>query len=232
MKRIGIVGHLINSEKTVTFGIGFSYYAYFSALGSVEIIGHNETEARDLDLLVIPGGPDVDVSRYLEPGEEVSIHVGAPCWIREKFDRDLLPKYVAQNTPIFGICRGHQSLAVYFGGKLKQHMHHETNPSNDRKKLVHKIFIQRSVIPFATAPATVKKGHVPVLTQEVNSIHHQTVSEIPEIGELLAFHSVDREVEAISYVKNYPAITVQWHPEEINDPLSAQSINYLLNLKK
>jgi gamma-glutamyl-gamma-aminobutyrate hydrolase PuuD len=46
---------------------------------------------------------------------------------------------------------------------------------------------------------------------------------------LLASHSDDREVEAISYFPFYPAHTVQWHPEEIHDEFSITLINHLLS---
>lgn len=234
MKRIGIVGYFITSDSKVTFGIPLSYYEYFSKFGAVEIISHNEKTARDLDLLVIPGGPDVDTNRYLSPEEEVNVHTGSPCIFRERFDRVLLPKYVKQKTPIFGICRGHQTLAVFFGAKLNQHMSHESN-GFDRKKTVHDIIFTKSDFPFEipVAASNPKKAQLYTrLTIPVNSIHHQTVASAPENGKVIARHSTDHEIEAISYIENYPAFTVQWHPEEIHDILSKRMINYLLTLKK
>ena len=104
MKQIGIVGYFGTNDKgSITFGIPFSYYNFFSKFGNVQIIGHRETKVRELDLSVIPGGPDVDTSRYLEQDEEIDLMTGRPCLIRERFDRVLLPKYVENNTPIFGI---------------------------------------------------------------------------------------------------------------------------------
>jgi gamma-glutamyl-gamma-aminobutyrate hydrolase PuuD len=219
MKNIGIVAYPIDGG----YGIPTSYLNFFSTFGYVTMIMHNEVDIRkDLDLLVLPGGPDVDASRYLDKSDEISLYIGKPCPFRERFDRVLLPKYIGYGTPVFGICRGHQSLAVYFGASLFQDMFHETN-NNDRKKLVHKVDI--------LANLGLNNIKVEPRSFEINSIHHQTVDglTLPEFATLLASHSDDREVEAISYFPFYPAHTVQWHPEEIHDEFSITLINHLLS---
>lgn len=100
--KIGIVGYLVEGM----FGVGLAYMNYFSQIGDVTIINHTETEIRkDLDLLVVPGGPDVEVSRYLKDDDIINLKVGKPCIFRERFDRVLLPKYIENKTPILGIDR-------------------------------------------------------------------------------------------------------------------------------
>lgn len=218
LKNIGIVAYPISGG----YGIPTSYLNFFSRFGYVTMIMHNEIEVRhDLDLLVLPGGPDVDTARYLDDADELSLYIGKTCPFRERFDRILLPKYVSQGIPIFGICRGHQSLAVYFGGDLIQDMFHETN-SDDRTKLVHEVTVldKLDILDLKTIPSKFK----------INSIHHQTVNAIPEFATVLAKHSGDNEIEALSYYPFYPAHTVQWHPEEIHDDFSITLINHLLRL--
>lgn len=240
-KKIGIVGFPVAGG----FGVPLSYMAFFSKFGDVEIISHTEKQARThLDLLVLPGGPDVDTTRYLNDNESINLNTGKPCIFRERFDRELLPAYIDNNTPIFGVCRGHQSLAVYFGGTLIQDMYHEQNPTDNRAKLVHETLINMrnsmDFYPYEKGKEIVnnlKDGENIIIY--TNSIHHQVVDTIPDFGKVVAVYNSSktsknkfstRHIEAISYTEKYPAITVQWHPEEIEDHFSVTAINYLLNI--
>lgn len=231
-KRIGIVGWNTGANS---FGITMMYLDFFSKFGDVEIISHNETKVRkNLDLLVLPGGPDVDPARYLDNDEDFSLWNGKPCLFKERFDRVLLPKYIENRTPIFGICRGHQTLAVHFGGKLIQDMmengmSHEQN-GEDRSKKVH-------LVKVITESAK-EISELPTSMFGVNSIHHQCVDydNLPKIGKVLAVYQNSKEhpkanietVEAMTYLPEYPASTVQWHPEDIRDAFSIQLICNLL----
>lgn len=221
--KIGIVGFPSSGH----FGIGVAYMQYFSQLGDVEIISHTETTIRThLDLLVVPGGPDVDTSRYLKEGESIHLMVGKPCPFRERFDHFLLPQYIENKTPIFGICRGHQSIAVHFGGNLHQHMFHESNGS-DRTSLVHYVEVNNDLLSKYTGfviidPATKKQTS----TMKVNSIHHQAVNVIPKEAVQIACYKPtkngysDRMMNEALIYPDHKIATVQWHPEEIEDSLS------------
>lgn len=229
-KRIGIVGWTTGANS---WGITMMYADFFSQFGIVEIIMHNEKTIREgLDLLVLPGGPDVDPKRYLNVDDDFSLFNGKPCLFKERFDHILLPQYVEAKTPIFGICRGHQTLSVFFGGKLIQDMiesgvYHAQN-GEDRSKRVHGLKLYTDNIK--TIPG------VPVSAFKVNSIHHQSLDRdnMPAIGKILATQQdakIDPEgtIEAMTYLPEYPAHTVQWHPEDIRDTFS---ISLILNLLK
>lgn len=225
IKKIGIVGHFTGSNS---FGITKPYLYFWSNFGEVSIISPLEKHVRDLDLLVLPGGPDVDVFRYLEADDDIHLAVGQPCMQRERFDKMLLPKYIEANTPIYGTCRGMQSLAVHFKGKLNQHMSHETN-GEDRSKLVHGIkFENTNVVPglneFVKSIGNKK--------YEINSIHHQTVSDdkLPEEITVLARHDKDNHIEAMTLFPYYPIHANQHHVEEIYDPFAITLISHLLSL--
>lgn len=211
--KIGIVGWKTSDNS---FGATLPYMEFFSQFGNVEIISSTETEIRDIDLLVLPGGPDVDPSRYLG-NNPLSYYMGKQCPFRERFDNVLLPKYINNRTPIFGICRGHQSLAVYFGGTLIQDMYHESN-GHDRAELVHKVRVK-----FVNDIFNLEN-------QRVNSMHHQVVDKVPSNAIVIAEHTEDNFIEGLAYI-DYPAYTVQWHPEEIYDELSIKLISDLFNVE-
>jgi gamma-glutamyl-gamma-aminobutyrate hydrolase PuuD len=199
MKKIGIVGWKTGDNS---FGITLPYAEFFSRFGTLEIIMPTEDTARDVDLLVIPGGPDVDPARYLGDSP-MSFYMGKQCPFRERFDNVLLPEYINKRVKIFGICRGHQSLAVELGGTLVQDMYHETNPTHNRKELVHDLKIETKELKHWF-------GINNVLPQKVNSIHHQVVDKKPKDSIVIASH--DGCIEALGYTK-YPAFTIQWHPK-------------------
>lgn len=226
-KTIGIVGHYTGHNS---FGVSKPYLEFFRWFGRVTIINPFEQDVQDLDLLVLPGGPDVSPWRYLEPEDELSIMNGSPCFVREHFDRHMLPQYIAAEVPIFGICRGHQTLAVHFGAKLVQDMYHETNADSDGAKLMHGLLLNHDAI--LNIPT------IPIDDFKVNSRHHQTVMFPPANATVLAIYDgkwgeedpMDNEIEALTYWPNYPAHTVQWHPEDARDLFSAQLIRHLLSL--
>lgn len=238
-KKIGIVGH-INTESN-TFGIGMAYLSFFTEKfnADVEIISHSELEVRGhLDLLVVPGGPDVDYKRYLDldKGDQLSLFTGRPCNIRERFDEVLLPKYIEAGIPLVGICRGHQSIAVHFGAKLIQHIPrymHETN-GKDRKDLVHKVTYSIEALIKAGLP-TPNGIHrrQSVFSDEVNSIHHQAVENAPKNAIVLSTYAGKLKGDAVIESMYYPEekiYTTQWHPEEIADTMSVKIINKLLKI--
>lgn len=236
-KKIGIVGH-VNTEGN-SFGIGMPYLKFFTETfnADVEIISHSELEVRGhLDLLVVPGGPDVDYKRYLDldKGDQLSLFTGRPCNIRERFDEVLLPKYIEAGIPLVGICRGHQSIAVLFGSKLIQHIPrylHETN-GKDRTELVHKVVysVENLIKLGLPVPKNLNRKQTS-FTEEVNSIHHQAVENKPQDAVVLSTYlgktKGDAVIESLYYPK-HNIYTVQWHPEEIQDGMSVAIINKLL----
>lgn len=208
-KKIGIVGWQIGDA----FGVTIPYMDYFSNFGNVEILMPFD-KIRDLDLVVLPGGPDVDTSRY---GEKPKFRTSKPCPFRENFDEVYLPQYIKNGTSIFAVCRGHQSLAVYFGSKLIQHIKkHSTNKPQDRSETVHNIKI-------------IKTGEL----IPVNSMHHQVVDKsgfnYKEL-EILAVSEKEGYIEAMKH-KYLNISSVQFHPEELEDTeYTDNMIKELLNI--
>ena len=114
----------------------------------------------------------------------------------DELDFRLIELFERQKKPIFGICSGLQSLNIYFGGTLKQHIDEHTS----KEKLVrHLVKINRDSFLYS------------LYGQEnnVNSIDHQAINKLAEGFKVTAV-AEDGTIEAIEREK---FIGVQWHPE-------------------
>ena len=209
-KKIGIVGTMDDE----VFGVDMKTMFFASQFGDVHIITP-DTPVLDLDLLIMRGGTDIAPFSYgAKPG--YILRNSNPYL--EEFDGEKLPKYIEKKTPIFGICRGMQSINVCLGGTLFQHItKHPTNDPEDRESTSHKVksLINKKEKAF-----------------EVNSMHHQAIDE-PGEGIIVTHMALDKNnyplriIEAIRHT-TLPIIGVQWHPEEIFDDFSIDSIKTLL----
>lgn len=202
-----------------SFGSTISYVMYLSLFGEVIPLMPQHSIRTDLDLLVLPGGADIDPSTY---GEAPEWYTGKPDLIKEYFDKVHLPEYIAARVPILGICRGHQAICTHFGGKLIQDMHHETNKAEDPYAVVHQIKFEDSAERLKIeVPNNKLLG--------VNSRHHQIVSR-KYIGEGLipiASHQFDNSIEMVCH-ETLPIVGIQWHPEDVWDKDSRAFTTFIL----
>lgn len=72
-----------------------------------------------LDGLVIPGGWDVDPTRY---GQEPHPETDSPRPERDEWEAALILEAIRQDVPLLCICRREQLLNVTLGGTLHQHL--------------------------------------------------------------------------------------------------------------
>jgi len=193
----------------------------------IPIFAYDNKVHTDIDLLIIPGGADVDPSRY---GERPVFQSGNPNIQLEDWDKYMLPQYIAAGIPMFGICRGFQTLNVHFGGTLSQHIAQEY--SDPRDKLVDTLV--GSADNFTNAFKYFTDNEVKLFKLKVNSLHHQGITNKDRLGEnikIIYTNSVFNNVEAF-WVKDKPIVAVQWHPEEIYDEFSINIINSMLYGRK
>jgi putative glutamine amidotransferase len=163
-----------------------------------------------VDAVLLPGGPDVDPVIYgAERHPETKIIDDA----RDTLELTLARWTLADDRPLFGICRGHQVMNVAFGGTLIQDipsevetdLPHETPGTLPRATIRHDV----SIAPesrLASILGTTRVG--------VNSLHHQSV-ERPAPGVLVTGYSPDGIVEALEVPDKRFVLSVQWHPEDL-----------------
>jgi gamma-glutamyl-gamma-aminobutyrate hydrolase PuuD len=226
-KIIGIPGWKVGDNS---FGVTTPYLEFFSQYGVVKILTPEEEVNKDIDLLVLPGGADIDTNRY---SSIPSLKTGRPDPIKEYFDINILPKYIENKIPVFGICRGMQSIAVMFGAKLVQHIiNHETN-DEDRSSRVHGLAFMND----GFKKELFRCYELPSQTSfKVNSLHHQCIlsSSLPEHLNILAVSKGKFSMSCVEVIMHseLPIAGVQYHPEELmNDIISEYLINLLISKK-
>jgi putative glutamine amidotransferase len=159
-----------------------------------------------LDGLMLAGGADVEPQRYAAQPHP-SVQQARPD--RDAFELALAEVTRRWDTPVLGICRGMQVMAVAAGGALVQHLpdlvgHDEHSPAPG-------VYGSHSV---RTVDGTTVSA---VLGQQVDipSYHHQSVSSHP--GYLSAAWAEDGTLEAMEHPESRFRLAVQWHPEAGED---------------
>ncbi len=176
----------------------------------------------DLDRLVgmfdgflVPGGLDVNPARYGQGPHEAC---GPACELRDELECALIPRIVAADKPLLGICRGCQVINVALGGTLWQDLpsqpeataswrepalcHRQEKPYDDP---VHTVAVQpNSLLASALGEAPGCLG--------VNSLHHQCVCDVAP-GLTASAWAPDGVIEAVEMPGARFVLGVQWHPE-------------------
>jgi|WetSurMetagenome_2_1015567.scaffolds.fasta_scaffold01390_16 gamma-glutamyl-gamma-aminobutyrate hydrolase PuuD len=213
MGLIGVVGKRVDEDEYI--GARQTYVDYFNRVGSVAVITPQTTfewsaNLNHFSVVVMPGGADIRPSRV---GQVPGRTVGESDLLLEYFDDQLL-ETTLNRAFIVGICRGHQSLAAhlgmggYFVQDLEGHAH--------------------SIGWTGAAHSVTLYENDPPTTVMVNSLHHQgIVVEASHLAEFerrfsvrvlaTAAHDTGGRWLIIEAMEGMNFLTIQWHPEAIND---------------
>ncbi len=165
-----------------------------------------------LDAVVVQGGVDLCPETYGEPYLDKDKWPGDK--IRDDYELSVIDYAFKNKIPIFGICRGFQLLNAYFGGTLYQDIDtemaspvvHMNRPIYDKNNHAIK-FLDDSLL-------ATEIYHDISNTQQVNSIHHQTIKNLGNKLIVEAICPIDNIVEAFRYDSDEQFVYgVQWHPE-------------------
>lgn len=164
----------------------------------------------DLDGLILQGGADIAPEHYGEAPLK-------PEWsgdaVRDRYELDLLKRFIDAKKPVLGICRGHQLINVALGGTLHQdivtlvdgaHAHSNLEVYDDN---FHMVEIDPRSHLAALFPG--------VDVARVNTIHHQSIHKLGAGLVVEARSKDDGVIEAVRGSGEQYIAGVQWHPEFI-----------------
>jgi putative glutamine amidotransferase len=168
-----------------------------------------------LDGLLIPGGWDVDPSRY---GQAAHPETDLPRRDRDEWEIVLVLEAIRQDVPLFSICRGEQLLNVALGGTLHQHLPDIVGDAlgGDQYQLgghqFNEILVEIKPESLLSQLLGTESASVPVS-------HHQAVDRLGD-GLVAAAWSEDQIVEAVEHPGQSFCLGVQWHPEQLAEEKS------------
>ena len=172
------------------------------------------------DAVLLPGSKaDVEPVRFRA---ERSAQTAAADPAREWLDELLIGFAYQQRKPILGICYGLQSLNVFRGGSLVQHIP-DFLPRDMRDRVNHeagrKVAVAHAVeVESKSELAQIVQGtaglHAGNAVFPVNSSHHQSAGSIGKGLRVVAICPDDGIVEALEGTDpDHFVLAVQWHPE-------------------
>ncbi len=179
------------------------------------------------DGILLPGSKaDVDPAKFKAPR---SSHSASADNQREAGDELLLEHAYQSGKPVLGICYGLQSLNVFRGGSLIQHIP-DFLPEDLRTRVNHEAGRKIAVAHEVTIEDNSRLAEIlcresrlgtsggPALKLPVNSSHHQSAGEIGEGLRIIARCPDDGIIEALEGTDpDHFVLAVQWHPERSVD---------------
>jgi putative glutamine amidotransferase len=208
----------VQDERRRSYSMGKGYVESIIAAGGVPLMVPVTLGERDMRALyercagvLLAGGGDVDPVEYREPLHEKTERID-----RDRDRTEILATHwaVADDKPLFGICRGIQSINVALGGTLVQDIpsqwpdavHHDGHYDGVRRdEVLHHVRVE---------PGTLAMWILGQSDVGVNSFHHQAVKQLAD-GFTITARSPDGVVEAMELPGKRFAVAVQWHPEEM-----------------
>ena len=166
----------------------------------------------EFDALFISGGGDIHPEYF---GGKMHPSVDGIDRERDEFELALCRQAVEMNKAVLGICRGQQVLNVAMGGNLVVDIpselpkagQHRWWPNYQRNRLSHSVQLEEN-----SRLAEIMGGNEFL----VNSLHHQSVKELGE-GLTVTAKATDGVIEALEMPGKHFVVSVQWHPEWLQD---------------
>ena len=190
------------------------YLAALHAAGATPIIiplhEHQDRVAKLLEGVqgvLLPGSRyDVDPQRFSE--DRIS-ECGPADPARNAVDELLIQDAFNLHKPILAICHGAQTLNVWCGGSLIQHLQTAVNHSPGREIAeAHPV----RITPGSRLASLLPPGEP--AEPKVNSSHHQAIRRVGDNLSATAISTADGVIEAVELgTHGHFVLGVQWHPE-------------------
>lgn len=179
-----------------------NYVAAVQAAGANPVTLDYDDDAQSIktfDGVLITGGVDINPALYGERNTD-SVNINDKL---DAFEMSVIDVAIKNKKPIFGTCRGHQLLNVFFGGTLIQNVENcDIHKREGEKDKVHDSIVEPNSFLYEIFG---KKK------LSINSAHHQAVKKIGD-GFKIIQRSDDNIIEAFEHT-SLPIYGVQWHPE-------------------
>jgi len=193
-----LIGILMNSYTSdyykKIYGASLNYLKFAQQFGTPVIIAPDANpEDYDLDLLILPGGPDLSLA--LQKPEKYEYGQGKDQPEYTYYYAHTIQKWVEAGVPMFGICLGMQALANHFDSTITKDGH--GHQINGNMKVVR-------------AKNTKVKVGANIINP--NSRHHQFVTELGNELEVLCYGVAAGDEDILDTPKNG---TRQKHAENI-----------------
>ncbi|MBR4360822.1 MAG: gamma-glutamyl-gamma-aminobutyrate hydrolase family protein [Clostridia bacterium] len=179
-----------------------NYFSALSALGAEGIKASAEADPSDFDGLLLPGGGDICPAYYRQ--ETAGAADMDPALDALQFA--VVDRFFKAGKMIFGICRGHQLLNVYFGGTLIQDLQNGKMHDWEQGFSMDKVHMTEAL------PGSWIAG-IYGLRFPTNSAHHQAVDQLGK-GLTADMYAPDGIIEAAHH-ESGRVFSVQWHPERM-----------------
>lgn len=157
------------------------------------------------DGLLLPGGGDVNPSRY---GQTAAPETYGVIALRDEFEFALCSAALELELPLLAICRGTQVLNVALGGTLRQHITDDFpghgKPGIEGGQNVHRV----SIVPESRVALAVGA------TLAACSCHHHQAVAALGAGLVVSASDADGTIEALELPGSAWVAGVQWHPED------------------
>jgi putative glutamine amidotransferase len=199
-------------------GVPVSYLRAIEAAGGIPLLIHLTRDEDVLDLhygrcdaILLAGGDDVDPASYGHPRQS---WLGVTTPLRDEVEIRLARRAIEERKPVFGICRGIQSLNVALGGTLHQDIASELPDALDHREawelkqtelLAHPVQLEAG----SWLARTLGTGEL-----LVNSLHHQALRDVAPSLRVVG-RAPDGVVEAVEGTGPGFVAAVQCHPEEL-----------------
>ena len=166
----------------------------------------------ECDGVLLPGsGADVDPAKY---GAQPDPETAPADPKRDTMDELLLQDAYRLRKPVLAICYGLQSLNVYRGGTLVQHIPGFL-PVETRSLVDHAIGRKAEYAHEVVIEAKSKLAEIAGAVEfRANSSHHQSAAKIGDGLRVVARCEQDGIIEALEGTSpEHFVLAVQWHPE-------------------
>ncbi|ODS42480.1 MAG: anthranilate/aminodeoxychorismate synthase component II [Candidatus Altiarchaeales archaeon IMC4] len=178
----------------------YNLVQYIGELGAEPVVFTNDAKIRDIERAI----REKNIKGILiSPGPKTPKEAGV--------SNDIIKKFT--NTPILGVCLGHQCIGHVFGGKIR---HAKTLKHGKTSMIEHD---GSGVLKGVPSPFEAIRYHSLVVDGK----------NLPECLEATAKSTDDNEIMALKHRK-YPVYGVQFHPESILTANGMQIVKNFLDI--